>query len=111
MDALGSTMIASILLLAIIVLGTYVASHRLSGWQLLVAMTLVCLGIGLVVFPNAATYVAMRLGVGRGTDLVTYLAILGGLFAAANFYFRFKRQEQQMIEIVRELALRNPRLP
>ncbi len=102
-------MIGSILLFAIIVLGTYVASHRLSGLQLLVAIVMLGSGIGLVVFPNAATYVAARLNVGRGTDLVTYLAIVGGLFVAANFYFRFKRQEQQMIEVVRELAIRGAR--
>jgi small membrane protein len=111
MDALNSMTIVSLLLLALIVLGTYVASHRLSGWQMLVAITMLAAGIVLVVFPNAATYVAARLGVGRGTDLITYMAILGGLFVAANFYFRFKRQEAQMIEIVRELALRNPRRP
>jgi hypothetical protein len=102
-------MIGSILLFAIIVIGMYVASHRLSGLQLFVILGLLAGGIALVVWPGAATYVAVRLGVGRGTDLVTYLTIVGGLFLAANFYFRFKRQEQQMIALVRELALRNAR--
>jgi hypothetical protein len=102
-------MIGSILLFAIIVIGMYVASHRLSGLQLFVILGLLASGIALVVWPGAATYVAVRLGVGRGADLVTYLTIVGGLFLAANFYFRFKRQEQQTIALVRELALRNAR--
>ena len=102
-------MIVSILLFAIITIAIYVASHRLGGTQLLAALALFAAGIVLVVWPDGATYFAQRLHVGRGADLITYLAIIGGLFAAANFYFRFKRQEQQLIAIVRELAIRNPR--
>lgn len=102
-------MIASLLLIAIIVIGTYVASHRLTGVQLLAALLLFGAGITLVVWPAGAQYLAVSLHVGRGTDLITYGAIVGGLFVAANFYFRFKRQEQQLISVVRELAIRNPR--
>jgi hypothetical protein len=98
-------MIVSILLLCIIVFGTYVASHRLNGLQLLGVLSFLSAGILLVVFPNAASWIAVRLNVGRGTDLVTYIAIVGGLFVAANFYFRFKRQEKQLAVVVRELAL------
>jgi hypothetical protein len=98
-------MIVSLLLLCIIVLGTYVASHRLNGLQLLGVLTFLALGIFLVVFPNAASWAAAQLGVGRGSDLITYLAIVGGLFTATNFYFRFKRQEKQLVSVVRELAL------
>jgi hypothetical protein len=99
--------IVSILLLCVIVLGTYIASHRLNGMQLLAALTFLATGLLLVIFPSAATWVAVRLNVGRGTDLITYLAIVGGLFVAANFYFRFKRQEQQIATVVRELAIRD----
>lgn len=102
-------MIGSILLFAIIVFGMYVASHRLSGGQLLAAIALLAAGITFVVWPSAATFVAVRLNVGRGSDLVTYFAIVGGLFVTANFYFRFKRQEQQLVAVVRELAIRNAR--
>jgi len=104
-------MIVSLLLLCIIVLGTYVASHRLNGVQLLGVLAFLALGILLVVFPNVASWFAARLNVGRGTDLVTYLAIVGGLFVAANFYFRFKRQEKQLVAVVRELALLGARAP
>jgi hypothetical protein len=98
-------MIVSILLLCIIVLGTYVASHRLNGLQMLAVLLFLAVGIVLVVFPTVATWAAVRLNVARGTDLVTYLAIVGGLFVSANFYFRFKRQEKQLVTVVRQLAL------
>ena len=102
--------IGSILVFAIIVFGMYVASHRLGGMQLLGALGLLATGITIVVWPGAAQWAAERVGVGRGADFVVYFAIVGGLFVAANFYFRFKRQEQQLVTIVRELALRNARV-
>ena len=102
-------MIGSILIFAIIIFGMYVASHRLGGMQLLAALALLATGISFVVWPNAAQWTAERVGVGRGADLIIYFAMVGGLFAAANFYFRFKRQEQQLVAIVREIALRNAR--
>jgi hypothetical protein len=34
-----------------------------------------------------------------------YCAVIGGLFAAAHFYFRSKRQEAQIVEVVRAFAL------
>jgi hypothetical protein len=98
-------MIVSVLLLSIIVLGMYIASHRLSGAQLLGVFLFLTVGIALVVFPNLASLGATALNVGRGSDLVIYFSIIGGLFVAANFYFRFKRQEKQLVAVVRQLAL------
>lgn len=104
-------MIVSILLLSIIVLGTYVASHKLNGVQLLFVLAFLGAGVLLVVFPSAASWVAAKLNVGRGVDLIMYLSIVAGLFTAANFYFRFKRQEQQLIAVVRRLAILDARGP
>jgi hypothetical protein len=59
----------------------------------------------LVVFPDLASKAAAVLGVGRGTDLLLYFAIVGGMFVAAHYYFRFKRQEQQVVAVVRALAI------
>ncbi|HTV74107.1 MAG TPA: DUF2304 domain-containing protein [Candidatus Acidoferrales bacterium] len=98
-------MIVSLLLALIIGLGLYIASHRLSGFQLLAALSLCACGVALVIFPNLTSYVAWRLGVGRGTDLLLYFAVVGGMFAAAHLYFRLRRQETIIAQLVRELAL------
>jgi hypothetical protein len=98
-------MIVSLLLMLIITLGMYIASHRLSGLQLLAAGTMLVCGIVLVIFPNLTSYVAERLGVGRGTDLLLYFTVLGGMFIAAHLYFQIRRQEAALARVVRELAL------
>ena len=98
-------MIVSLLIAILIVIVIYVASHRLSGLQVFVVLSAAFAGVTLVIFPTLAARAAAALGVGRGTDLLLYLSIVGGFFIIANFYFRFKRQEQQLIEIVRAQAI------
>jgi hypothetical protein len=98
-------MIVSVLSAAILLLGLYVGSHRLNGWQVAAVVGIGTLGLALVVFPQFASYAARLLGVGRGTDLLLYFAVMAGLFVGANLYFRHKRQEAQLIAIVRKLAL------
>ena len=100
-------MIVSLLLGALVVLGLYVGSHRLSGIQAAIVIALACVGLTLIVFPAVASAAAQRLGVGRGTDLLLYFSIIGGLFVAANLYFRSKQQELQIVKMARALALAN----
>jgi hypothetical protein len=98
-------MITSILLAALLGLGLYIASHRLTGVQVLIAFISLAIGCALIVSPNLASQLATIMHVGRGSDLVIYFAIVGGLFVAANYFFRFKRQEQALVRTVRALAL------
>ena len=98
-------MIVSILLFSMVLIAAYIASHRLTGSQLVVVFATASLGIALIVFPNLASFAASAIGVGRGTDLLLYFAIVCGFFVVANFFFRFKRQERQLAIVVRELAI------
>jgi hypothetical protein len=102
-------MIVSLLLAALVLLGLYVGSHRLSGLQVAGVVTTGVVGLVLVIVPRLASYAAGLLGVGRGTDLLLYLSIVGGLFVSANFYFRAKRQERQIVVLTRELSLQHPK--
>jgi small membrane protein len=98
-------MIASALLLLLILLALYVGSHKLTGSQTLIALAVFSCGVALLIFPNFAEQLAALLNVGRGADVIIYFAIVSGMFISANFYFRFKRDEQQVIALVRALAL------
>jgi len=86
-------------------LALYIGTKRLSGVQLLVVIAIAALGIVLAIFPALSSRVAEVLHVGRGTDLIFYLALLAGLFVASNFYFRFKRHEQALIALARQSAI------
>jgi len=60
-----------------------------------------------VVRPGIATSVAGVLGVGRGSDLISYLSIFCGVMAIRHFYLKTKRLESQLTEIIRREALRD----
>jgi small membrane protein len=96
---------ASIIIAALIIIAVYVGTKRLSGIQTIGVIAITIAGVTLAIFPDLATRVATFLHVGRGTDLLLYLAVLAGLFVASNFYFRFKRQEAILIALARQSAI------
>lgn len=96
---------ASIIIASLIIIAVYVGTKRLSGLQTASVFAITIAGIILAIFPGLATQVATFLHVGRGTDLILYLAVLAGLFVASNFYFRFKRQEAILIALARQSAM------
>ncbi len=55
--------------------------------------------------PDAMTYLARRLGIGRGADVLLYFAVLAGCTAAFRLSMAQRRLEQQVTVLVRELAI------
>lgn len=58
-----------------------------------------------VFFPQAWTWVANLLGIGRGADLLLYLLVLIFIGFVANTYRRFRQLETSLTTVARELAL------
>ena len=58
-----------------------------------------------VVRPEDVSWVAALLGVGRGTDLVLYLLVVGFGFFAISTYLRFKELELRYARLARAVAL------
>lgn len=58
-----------------------------------------------VVRPDDVTWVAARLGVGRGADLVLYILVVGFGFFAISTYLRFKELELKYARLARAVAL------
>ncbi len=105
-------MIVPVLLLGLALILAYIGSHRnLSRSQLLFVAAFFAAGAAMVLWPELANHCAASLHVGRGADLLLYFAVLCGVLVAANFYFRFKQNEQVVIVIVRQLALLTPLRP
>jgi hypothetical protein len=61
-----------------------------------------------IAYPMVTTVIARRLGIGRGADLVFYLAILGGVMTSLYFYVRFRRLEILVTDVMRREALADP---
>ncbi len=105
-------MIVPVLLIGLALILAYIGSHRtLSNLQFLFVTVFCSLGAVMVIWPDLANRTAAVLRVGRGADLLLYFAVLCGVLIAANFYFRFKHNEQVVIKIVRQLALLTPAQP
>jgi hypothetical protein len=62
-----------------------------------------------IAFPSFTALVAKRLGIGRGADLIFYLATLAGLGGALYFYGRYRALEALVSGVIRREVLRVPR--
>lgn len=71
-----------------------------------IAGTLALGGAALVFHPPLASAVAKGLGIGRGTDLVLYLAVLAGLYLFLLTFAKMRRLEFAVTELARRAALR-----
>ncbi|MBC8093689.1 MAG: DUF2304 domain-containing protein [Pseudonocardia sp.] len=59
-----------------------------------------------VIRPDDVTAFAQLLGVGRGTDLLLYVLVVGFLSVTLNQYLRFQGVDQRMTDLARVIALR-----
>ncbi len=62
-----------------------------------------------IVDPGIPQAVAIRIGIGRGADLVLYLVVLAFLWGSFYFYSCFVRLERQLTEVVRYVSMQNAR--
>jgi len=58
-----------------------------------------------ILIPNATTEIANRLGIGRGTDLVTYLVALAFLWSWFYFHQKITRTARHVTDLCRALAV------
>lgn len=73
--------------------------HIMTVFGLLIA------GAIAVVFPQLTNEVANFVGVGRGADLVTYIAIVSVMFVLVHYYTKFVDLQAKVTQLTRELAI------
>lgn len=64
-------------------------------------------GITAVIFPEITTKIANFVGVGRGTDLLTYLMVVIFYVSFYFLYSKIEKVEKHQTEIIRTLAIRD----
>lgn len=104
-----------LLLIIIIAVAAIVALRTLSGDRSLaikriVAILLAVAAVLAIVFPQALTWVANLVGIGRGTDLLLYLFILVSIVFALGAVRTRARQDARVTELARAVALMEARL-
>jgi hypothetical protein len=93
---------------ALVLFVFYILRVRSELFDRLVYLVGAAAGILLVLDPELSTRVANLLGIGRGADLIFYLAIIVSLFYAVGTRSRIRRIEQKLTQVVREQAIENP---
>jgi len=68
-------------------------------------------GVYFVWLPSHATYIAEKIGVGRGADLVLYSCIIIGLIIALNIHIKFRKTLVLITQIARHIAIESVMLP
>jgi small membrane protein len=68
-------------------------------------------GIFFVLYPELTNQLAHFLGIGRGADLIFYLAILGFGYLSLVLYSKIKKLEDQLSVIVRKQSLESIKIP
>ena len=70
--------------------------------------TAVWLALGVVaLLPWTSDLLAASVGIGRGADLVVYLAIVALLYAVFKMVVKIQMLEQEMTKLVRKLAIKD----
>lgn len=64
-----------------------------------------------VFFPQAWTWMANLVGIGRGADLLLYITVLTFLGFIASTYRWFRRMEREITELARQVALQGVNSP
>jgi hypothetical protein len=59
----------------------------------------------IILFPNATSWLAHLLGIGRGADLILYTSLLLSFYLIFRLYVALARLEQAMTALVRAIAL------
>lgn len=99
-------LIQLILFIIIALIGFYVyRKFRNSVVDVIVFFLFLAAGMLFIAVPDLTTKIARFLGVGRGADLIFYLAILFFGFVSLKLYERIRKLERLMTEMIRQRAI------
>ncbi|MER7702746.1 DUF2304 domain-containing protein [Kitasatospora sp. NPDC097605] len=80
------------------------AAHT-RAWKRMAFFAFVIANVYAVLRPQDVTWVANKLGVGRGTDLVLYLLVVAMAFMTLNTFMRFRSLEKKLTDLARTVAV------
>ncbi|MEU6866387.1 DUF2304 domain-containing protein [Streptomyces sp. NPDC046876] len=97
-------LIAGSVSMALVFIRTW-GQARNRAWKRIAFSVFVVVNVYAVLRPTDVTWVAHRLGVGRGTDLVLYVMVLAMGFLTLNTFLRFRSLEKKLTDLARTVAL------
>jgi hypothetical protein len=107
--------IQTILIAAVVVLFLFFirSSHsvKTQAFKRIGFVVFLILSLDAVLRPDDTTWLAHKVGVGRGADLLLYMLVAAFAFFAVNTFLRFRNLERRFTDLARSIALRDARLP
>ncbi|NMO04921.1 DUF2304 domain-containing protein [Gordonia sp. TBRC 11910] len=100
------------LLVIVALVGFFMANRgtaRSSAGVKLLFVAFVVFGVYAMLRQNDVTWVANRLGIQRGLDLVLFLLVIAFAFTTVSTYLRFRDLEIRYAQLARAIALQNAR--
>jgi hypothetical protein len=95
-----------LLLLGLGAIGWFIFLRRTRlPFHLVTMFAMLGAGAVAVVVPQQTDRIAQLVGVGRGADLIVYLAIVAILFVLVHYFTKFVELDQRTTELARELAI------
>jgi hypothetical protein len=76
-------------------------------WYRLLALLFFVVAAGFILFPDSTTSIAHVVGVGRGTDLLLYIALFAGVHGFLLMFQRTRRLERMLTDLIRAFAIRD----
>jgi hypothetical protein len=80
-------------------------SRKMSGIMFFMWLSMFSAGLSIVIWPDLASRVAQAVGVGRGSDLIIYIAILVLFYMQIRMFERVYKAEQSLSLIVSKLGV------
>ena len=104
-----------LLISAVVALLVYLLRRRTNAkakaWVKVGYVLFVVAAIYAILRPDDTTVLANRLGVDRGTDLLSYALVIAFVFTTMSTYLRFKELELRYARLARAVALQSVRTP
>jgi hypothetical protein len=104
-----------LLISAVVALLVYLLRRRTNAkakaWVKVGYVLFVAAAIYAILRPDDTTVLANRLGVDRGTDLLSYALVIAFVFTTMSTYLRFKELELRYARLARAVALQSVRTP
>ncbi len=92
------------LLLSIAALYAWMSLRRAPQIALLAGMAAIA-GLYFVWFPDHATWIAEKIGIGRGVDLILYIWVVVSLLAILNLHLLLRKHHEITTVLARKLAI------
>lgn len=86
-------------------------SVRTQAFKRIGFVVFLILSLDAVLRPDDTTWLAHKVGVGRGADLLLYMLVAAFAFFAVNTFLRFRNLERRFTDLARAVALRDAQLP